>query len=330
MAPAVAAAPRLLPVILLLGCSGQSVSVNPADWWHALEGGKIAEQRPPPPNADAPYPNLGSVPERPVPTDAATRGRIATGLLADRANAQYAGAIAPDPSLQGNAPLASAHPPTPPPAAESDTPSASLQAATASPAAGAPAKPQPGPGLGQSPSSNRPATPPGAATEAAPVEAAPLTLPTAPPPAPHVQGVDIPAITLPTPPPVAPPTPPPPPKPSSTASAVVVPFQPGAANIAQDSQDALRALALRRGAAPMDAIGYGDVAGADPAGQSAALPLALARARAVAAVLIASGVPAALVHVQAEAEGRGGAARIAQAGADAGIVDAGGAARNTN
>jgi outer membrane protein OmpA-like peptidoglycan-associated protein len=111
---------------------------------------------------------------------------------------------------------------------------------------------------------------------------------------------------------------------------VVVPFQPGAADVAPDAQDALRALALRRAGAPMEAIGYGDAAGADPAGQSAALPLALARARAVAAVLVASGVPAAQVHVQAEAEGRGGAARIAEAGGGAGIADPGGAARNTN
>jgi len=38
----------------------------------------------------------------------------------------------------------------------------------------------------------------------------------------------------------------------------------------------------------------------------------LARARAIAAVLMAAGVPASLVHVEAEAEGRGGAARIAR------------------
>ena len=42
-----------------------------------------------------------------------------------------------------------------------------------------------------------------------------------------------------------------------------------------------------------------------------ALPLALARARAIVAVLLASGVPSSLVHLQAEAEGHGGAARLA-------------------
>ena len=323
---AAAAAGGLLPVILFLGCSAPPASLSPADWWHALEGGKIAEQRPPPPNADAPYPNLGSVPQRPVITDAATRGQIASTLLADRANAQYAGPLMPEPPPPGGPAKASGspagtppRPPPPSPPAESDTPSASLQAATAPPAA--PGK-LPAPGPAAPPPSDRPdAAADGPATQALPADAGGLTIPAAPPPAPHVQGADIPATTAPTPPPVAPSTPPPVPKPSTAATSVAVPFQPGAAVIAPESQDALRALALRRGAAPMEAIGYGDAAGAEPSGQSAALPLALARARAVAAVLTASGVPASLVTVQAEAEGRGGAARIA---------DPGGAARNTN
>src|SRR5262249_55134774 len=61
---------RLMPMALLAlaGCS----SMDPVNWWHSLEGGRIAEERPPPPNADAPYPNLSEVPSRPTPTDAAT------------------------------------------------------------------------------------------------------------------------------------------------------------------------------------------------------------------------------------------------------------------
>ena len=42
---------------LLAGCSTLS-SMNPVNWWHRQEGGKIAEQRPPPPGADQPYPNI--------------------------------------------------------------------------------------------------------------------------------------------------------------------------------------------------------------------------------------------------------------------------------
>ena len=48
-------------VLLVSGCSS-GPSLNPVTWWHDLQGGKIAEQRPPPPGADEPYPNLASVP----------------------------------------------------------------------------------------------------------------------------------------------------------------------------------------------------------------------------------------------------------------------------
>jgi outer membrane protein OmpA-like peptidoglycan-associated protein len=143
------------------------------------------------------------------------------------------------------------------------------------------------------------------------VDAGKLTVPAAPPPAPRIQGADVPAVTAPTPHPVAPPAPPPAPRPVTTARLVTVPFQPGSAGLAAESQDALRALALRRGAAALEAIGYGDANAGDLTGQSAALPLALSRARAIAAVLTASGVPAAQVRLMAEAEGSGGAARLA-------------------
>src|SRR5205823_5856896 len=73
----------------LSGCSSLPASVNPVEWWHGLQGGAIAEQRPPPPGANDPYPNLATVPERPQATDAATRQRIADSLVADRSHAQY-------------------------------------------------------------------------------------------------------------------------------------------------------------------------------------------------------------------------------------------------
>jgi hypothetical protein len=51
--------------LLLAGCSSFPASMNPVSWWHDLQGGKIAEERPPPPGADQPYPNLASVPPKP-------------------------------------------------------------------------------------------------------------------------------------------------------------------------------------------------------------------------------------------------------------------------
>ena len=54
---------------------------QPMDWWHQLQGGSIASERPPPPGITDPYPNLARVPAKPVPTDAATRAGLvgATG-----------------------------------------------------------------------------------------------------------------------------------------------------------------------------------------------------------------------------------------------------------
>lgn len=302
-----------LAAVLLAGCSSVPEAVNPASWWHALEGGRIADERPPPPKADAPYPNLSTVPPRPEVTDAATRTRIAAGLVADRANAQYAGAVGSDPSSPATAPQAFGRgtAPPPPPPASSGNPSATLQAATAPPP---PAQP---PLASAPPSPPRPAPVGKVAQEALAtpaagpaVDAAAVAIPAAPPPAPHIAGVDVPATTAPTPPPVAPPV-------VAAASVAAVPapvvvaFQPGSTEIAPDAQDALRTLAQHRGTAPLEAMGYGDAASGDPSAASAALPLALARARAIAAVLEASGVPSALVRVDAEAEGHGGAARIA-------------------
>jgi len=303
-----------LTAVLLAGCSSVPDAVNPANWWHALEGGRIADERPPPPNADAPYPNLGTVPPRPEVTDAATRTRIAAGLVADRANAQYAGAAGPDPSSPATAPQAFGRgtaPPPPAPPANADNPSATLQAATAPPppaqpplASGPPTPPRTAP-------VGKVAQEPLATPAAGPaVDAATVAMPAAPPPAPHIAGVDVPATTVPTPPPIAPPVVAATPV-AAVPGPVLVAFQPGSTEIAADAQDALRNLAQHRGTAPLEAMGYGDAASGDPSAASAALPLALARARAIAAVLEASGVPSALVRVDAEAEGHGGAARVA-------------------
>ena len=92
--------------LLLAGCSSFPASMNPVSWWHDLQGGKIAEERPPPPGADQPYPNLASVPPKPEAPDRAALANIATALIADRTNAQHAAAAAPiaDPSLPSASP----------------------------------------------------------------------------------------------------------------------------------------------------------------------------------------------------------------------------------
>ena len=95
--------------------------MNPVSWWHDLQGGKIAEERPPPPGADQPYPNLATVPPKPAAPDRAALANIASALIADRTNAQHVAAAAPiaDPSVPSASPalFGRGTVPPPPPAA---------------------------------------------------------------------------------------------------------------------------------------------------------------------------------------------------------------------
>ena len=126
-----------LLALLLAGCSSLPASMNPVSWWHDLQGGKIAEERPPPPGADQPYPNLASVPPKPEAPDRAALANIATALIADRTNAQHAAAAAPiaDPSLPSASPglfgRGTVPPPAPPPPPGAAQASATMAAADA-------------------------------------------------------------------------------------------------------------------------------------------------------------------------------------------------------
>lgn len=131
---------------VLAGCAELPASINPVEWWHNMQGGPLAEARPPPPGATDPYPNLASVPARPAPSDPKARQQIADALIADRTNAQHmAGEVLGDPSSQTASPDLfgkGSAPPPPPAAADSGQAHASLEAATAPPA---PPAPPPGP-----------------------------------------------------------------------------------------------------------------------------------------------------------------------------------------
>src|SRR5271166_6152762 len=180
----------------LAACSSVPDSVNPVAWVHHLEGGAIEQPRPPPPGATQPYPNLASVPDKPVATDPKLRAQIASALIADRTNAQYVASQQPipDPSNPQASPhlfgAGTARPPTPPgapgaaPGAAPAVPGAAGapgSAQSATPAATAslvaaeapPAKPEP---AGPPASGSRPAR---AAAEAA-APAGPAATPAAP------------------------------------------------------------------------------------------------------------------------------------------------------
>ncbi|MGH7160836.1 MAG: hypothetical protein ACREFS_12245 [Acetobacteraceae bacterium] len=271
----------LLVAGALSGCASAPAAINPVSWWHGLEGGPIAGQRPPPPRAAAPYPNLANVPTPPAFLPAQARDRISASLLADRQSAGQQAVLEPLPNA--TATDAGPSPLTPAPAASAPSPgtaSASLPAIT-----------RPAPELGPEPP---PAPlPANVATAVAALPGVPL----APPPPPSVAGIGQPGS-------------PPAPFTAAATDELRVGFAPGSAVLAAADRTQLAALAARRGSSDVAVIGLG---GADTSGapaQSAALRLGLARAQAVAAALAQLNVPDAALRLGAEASGNGAVVRL--------------------
>lgn len=271
---------------------------TPIEWWHNLQGGLIAEERPPPPGVGDPYPNLGSIPARPTPTDAVTRRALAARLGTERDRAGRAAAQDPVTTL---------------------TPAKALPAKVAPAAAGAEAPP-PMASLDAAVAPSRPSTglvPPVPDAAPTPPSFAAAAGPVAPPRRADLGArfVDGPVPPLPG---VAPAVPNLPGLPASTFAEpvpkaqpqVAAVFLPGSAVLRPESDLALRALAERRGGGDVALLGGGDAASPDAEVQGAALPLAWRRARAMADVLVAAGVPVSAMHIDAAALGRGGVARL--------------------
>jgi outer membrane protein OmpA-like peptidoglycan-associated protein len=266
--------------------------MDPTAWWHQLEGGRIAEQRPPPPNVNAPYPNFAGIPDRPVVTDPAQRRKIASGLVADNVNAKYGAGLAPLATPPNQ--------PATPPAAPSAQMSATMPAADAPPSPPSPAPRAAVQKVTLAAPDLAPVADPGAAP----------AVPAAPPAAPVIEGADIQGFTTPTPPPVPPPAKPAPPAPFVPGAPLAVPFLADSAELPPEERSELQKFAAARGAADIAVTGFGDAASTEPAAQAAALPLAWERARAISGVLQALGVPTTSLRVDAEANGSGGVARL--------------------
>lgn len=296
---------------------------TPIDWWHGLQGGRIAQDRPPPPGVNDPYPNLAEVPQRPTPTDAATRSALTAQLAGERDRTERAAAR--DPIVPAGAPAAAAAGAKP--AAAPATPQPVPGRAGAAAPAGAAPRTGPAAQPAPQPASGAPAAPPDADAEpskavldaasaapapaprrraggtapapapgAAPLASGPLpALPTGAPPVPQLPG--LPASTF------APPAPRPLPE-------AVIPFARGSAALPDSADPALRALAARRAGGGMVVEAGGDADGAGPDAQAAAVPLGLARAQAIRAALVADGVPASAIRVEAAGLGRTGTARL--------------------
>ena len=279
------------------------------DWWHGLQGGVIAQQRPPPPGASEPFPNLATVPPRPTPTDPATRRLLAARLASARDLTTRDAAQDPivSPAPPSPAPTTQAPPPATPmarldaanalPAASAEPPAARAAPSfpVASPATSAPPPPPP-PGIAPpaiAPSVARPTQPAAATAASGPIPA----LPDQPPALPNLAGVPVAAYEPAT----------PRPRPQVTVS-----FPPSSAELRPAAEDALRALAARRAGGPMAVVGGGDARSAAPGAQAAALPLAWRRAMAITAALKQAGVPDSALRTNASALARGGTVRLVE------------------
>ena len=257
---------------------------TPVEWWYQLQGGRVAQGRPPPPGATDPYPNIATVPNRPEPTDPAARRALQASLAGQRDGA--ARDAANDPLPLGPAAALQAVP-TRPPRADPAASMATLDAAEApAPRAAPPSAP-----LASAPPASSPALPPSAArTASGPLPA----LPDAPPAPPAGFGL------------------PPVPAAAAPPAGVAVAFAPGSAELPAAADPALRALAVRRGEAGVLVTADGEARGATTQAQAAGLDLALRRARAIADAVVRAGVPEAAVRLSAAGLGRGASARLVE------------------
>ncbi|MCQ8240844.1 OmpA family protein [Rhizosaccharibacter radicis] len=339
------AASLAVPGLLLCvaGCGRHDAVDTPVSWWHQLQGGAIAEQRPPPPGVNDPYPKIGTTPTKaPEVASMALRKSVTDSLVAQRNLSAR---------LNANDPL--------PPPATTPGPgkAASKSAATATPPAGA-AVPTSASGSAGSPGTQMASSQGGAAATTAPagpaLSSASFDAADAPSPPPEAAArpaastataqaptPDQPELALPevtasqtpattTLPPIPDAPPPPPglpnisvprtvvrmaaaPKPAfdlATPSGTVLRFAEGS-DVLQPGQDgALRSLASSRHGGTIFVHGFGDAADASPEGQAQAVTLAALRARRVAERLQADGVPGAAIRLRAAAFGRGASAAL--------------------
>ena len=282
-------APAALLVALGLAACAHDPLDTPVNWWHQLEGGQIAKERPPPPGADQPYPYLGTIPKKPVVPSASFRETVQTRLTEQRDDTERLAARTPIVLTPQTVP-----PPPPKPSgpAPADTANASLPGADAPPPKAAAAPPTAG----------------GPVAGTVIIAGTPLgsgdgpPIPDAPPPPPTFEGV--PAQPAPT---------PPPPLPAHTTLKLagdVVLFAPGDGTLDPSQTETLKDVAERRAHGQIAIEGHGETKGDSPGAQADALALGLKRAQAIANKLAALNVPKDKIQLSATAFGRDAAVRL--------------------
>ncbi|WP_419729746.1 OmpA family protein [Lichenicola sp.] len=334
---------------LVGGCAHQDPVDTPLNWWHQLEGGAIAQQRPPPPGVDDPYPKIGTTPAAaPQVASMDLRKSVTAGLveqrnLSARLNAhdplpppvavatpgKAASGAAPGPAPAGGVPGA----PAAAAAANPALSSATLDAAEAPPPPATPVTAT-GPASGATKGGKSGHGRTDVLADPSQADEPELAMPDlAPPPATGPGSVTAEAdANAPT--PQIPGAPPPPPSlpgmglaplpPVAYAAPARPTYQlatvPGEALVFAAGTDVLspgqgatlRSVATRRGAGSVYVHGFGDAASDAPHDQAQALTLAALRARAVADALEKDGVPASAIRMRADAFGRGAVAGLVE------------------
>jgi hypothetical protein len=167
----------VVPLVVLAGCGVVPDEANPVVIWRHATGASAAD-RPPPPNLDEPYPNLGTVPPRPDRPPAAVRATMSAALAAEREGSRQ-----PLPPGQSPPSRGAAAAPGEPPVPAGPPPRAALATVPRVPA-GQP--PPPPPSTAPSSAGMPGAAPPPAAAPVTPARPAPAAreAPEVPPPAP--------------------------------------------------------------------------------------------------------------------------------------------------
>lgn len=294
MSPAVA----FFLVSTLAGCAHRDVVDTPVGWFHQLQGGAIAQQRPPPPGANDPYPKIGTTPPHAPAVASLDLRHSVTGALLRQRNLTT--------RLDANDPIpppvtlpAAAAKPAPPPLAPAGGSSAMLDAAEApagAAASGSAKTASASPDTDSAPELALPAVVVQAADPSSTPDVLPA-IPGAPPASPRLRGLAVLAAT--------PVTEQLPDYRTAPVTGTQVAFYPGTDSMVSGQSGALHAVAVQRGLGSMRVVGYGDAAAPDPDTQAQALSLAALRARTVAQALQAEGVPAKAIVLRAEAFGRG-------------------------
>jgi outer membrane protein OmpA-like peptidoglycan-associated protein len=90
---------------------------------------------------------------------------------------------------------------------------------------------------------------------------------------------------------------------------LTVAFAHGSSALPGAALPGLKLLARTHKAGPIAITGFGEATAATPEAQQAAMPLAMARVRAIAAYLLEQGVPSSGLRIDGEAQGSGAVVR---------------------